>query len=295
MSIAIFASRSFLRNDPELGDHPLLSFTTSVIRGEQIAEYIGAKYNPKSGYENDLCIYLRPKTLDHIRDCDYIDVSDGAFNIVEQLQSRPKIRLIASYPCSYQFLKKKLKNEVVLIPEHHCNFERAVRERKEITTAGVVNNPSLKNYSIYEEVKKRMEKIGLKFITCFYYKNRQDVVDFYKQIDIQVISRFAPVNDYSHYLDDYNNDLNPFIHPSKIINAASFGIPTIASWKLGFDDFKGNYISVRDMDSLVAEVEKLKNKNYYNEWPEKILKEAEKYHISKIAEMYKQLELSRLQ
>lgn len=284
MSISIFAKPSFLRNDPELNGQPVLTWTTSCIRGEQIAEYIGAKYNPKSGYEDDLCIHLRPRTLDYIKDNDYVDVSDGAFNIVEQLQSRPKIKVIASYPCSYKFMKERLKNEVVYVPEHHCNFERAVRERKEVTTGGVINNPSVHTYSVYDEIKKRLENIGLKFITCFHYKNRQDVVDFYKQIDFQIIDRFERPTD-----NNYNNDYNPFIHPSKIINAGSFGIPTIASWKLGFDDF--SYIPVKTIDALMEEVEKIRDENNYNQWPDKLIKEAEKYHISKIAEIYKQLEV----
>ena len=115
---------------------------------------------------NDVCIYLKPKTLDNIKDNSYVDISDCEHNILEQLQNRPKI------------------------------------------------------------------------------------------------------------------------------NAASFGIPTIANWKLGYKEFDGHYIPVKTMDSLVAEAEKMKDKNYYDEWSNKIIPETEKYHISKIAEIYRQLDVT---
>ena len=279
MSISIFARPYFLGQELSTGE-PYLHRVTSLVRGEQIAEYIGGKYNPTSGYENDVCIYHKPKRLDHIKDTSYVDVSD-ADCLVEQLQHRPQIKVIASSQCSYEFLKEKLKNEIVLIPEHHCNFERVVRERKTITTGGIIGHPSVFSGPVNDEIRKQLEEIGLKFITCFNYKNRQDSINFYKQIDFQVIGHFGYLNNY-----------DPFNHPSKMINAASFGIPTIANWKLGYKEFEGSYIPVRTMDSLVAEAEKMKNENYYNEWADKIIKEAEKYHISKVAEMYKQLEMT---
>lgn len=43
------------------------------------------------------------------------------------------------------------------------------------------------------------------------------------------------------------------------------------------------------MNSLVAEVEKMKNTDYYVVWPDKLIKAAEVYHIEKIAEKYRAL------
>lgn len=105
----------------------------------------------------------------------------------------------------------------------------------------------------------------------------QDIIDYYKKIDIQVIGYF-----------DYQDI--PYYHPTKIINAASFGIPTVAGRRLGYKDFDNFYIPVNNMDELLAEVEKLKkDPKYYNQWSDKIVKEAEKYHISKIAQLYRKL------
>ena len=254
---------------------PCLHRGTSLIRGEQMAEYLGAKYNPTSGYENDLCIYLKPKKLDQVKDGSYVDVSDGGGHLIPLLQSRPKIKLIASSQYSYDFIKGKLKNDIVLIPEHHCNFERTIRHRKKITTVGFVGSYGSFIYKPLEEMKRRLAEIGLEFMTYFTYKSRQDVVDFYKQIDIQIFG-YPDVNE-------------PFKHPTKIINAASFGIPTVCNWHPAFKEFEGNFIAIENIDSLLDELNKLKDGNYYNQWAAKIIEPAEKYHISKIAELYKQL------
>jgi hypothetical protein len=276
MNISIFARPHFIGKDLEAPGGPYFYIYrgSSLIRGEQVAKYIGAKYNPKSGYENDLCIYLKPKTLDSVKDGSYVDVSDAGEYLVEQLKNRLKIKVITSSQCTYEFVKERLKNDVVLIPEHHCNFERTVRSRKEINTVGFLGTPRSFTYPI-DEMRKRMKKIGIEFITNFNYKNRQDVVDFYKQIDLQIVWYIA--------------DNSPFKHPGKFINAASFGIPSIANPQVGYKEFEGNYISIKTIDSLIVEVEKMKNKDYYSQWSSKIMKAAEKYHISKIAEKYKQL------
>jgi len=278
MNISIFARPYFFGDDVSIGSGLFLHRGTSFVRGEQMAEYLGAKYNPEKGYDNDICIYLKPKTLDKIKDKDYVDVSDSGDYLIELLKERPKIKLIASSLVSYEYLKERLKNKIVLIPEHHCNFEQIKRSRQDVTTGGYISVPSVQNYSVTDEVRKRLKKIGLNFITCFNFKNRQDVLDFYKQIDIQIIGHFGFVDNSEVYR-----------HPTKIISAASFGIPTIANWKLGYKEIEGSYIQSRNMDSMIEEVKKMKNKDYYNKFANKIIKSAEPYHISKIAEKYRSL------
>lgn len=278
MNISFFTRPAFVGEDPETYTGPYLHRATSLIRGEQVAEYLGAKYNPTSGFEQDLCIYLKPKTLEQIKDGAYVDFSDAEVYLIKLLQDRPKIKVIASSLTSFRFLKEKLANEIFLIPEHHSNFERMLRSRREVTTGGIITNPSALTYRVYDQVKKRLAEVGFKFITCYDWQNRQDVVNFYQQIDFQVIAWFGVFNDY-----------DPFRHPTKIINAASYGIPTVANWKAGYEEFEGNYLAVRTMDELVKEAEKLKNKDYYNQLASKIIKAAEPYHISEIAKKYREL------
>lgn len=278
MNISIFARPYFTGEDAEAFTGPYLHRGTSLIRGEQVAEYLGGKYNLQSGFENDICIYLKPKTLDQIKDGSYVDFSDAEEYLKKLLQDRPKIKVIASNLTSFEFLKKKLQNKIFLIPEHHCNFERVQRTRRQITTGGIITNPSAITYKSYDQVKKLLSEIGFKFLTCYDWEIRQDVVDFYHQIDFQVIALFGIYNDY-----------DPFRHPTKIINAASYGIPTVANWQAGYKEFEGNYIPVHNIYDLVKEVEKLKNQNYYNQWSKKIIKATEPYHIENVAKLYKQL------
>src|SRR3990167_7107951 len=47
-----------LRTKPIKAGHVMR--VSSMIRGDQIAEYLGAKVNPTEGYENDICIYIKP-------------------------------------------------------------------------------------------------------------------------------------------------------------------------------------------------------------------------------------------
>lgn len=278
MRISIFARKYFTGENAGTSTGPYLHRGTSLIRGEQVAEYLGGKYNPQSGFEDDICIYLKPKTLDHIKDGSYVDFSDGESYLLKLLQNRPNIKVIASSQTSFEFLKESLKNEIFLIPEHHCNFEKLTRTRKEVTTGGIITNPSPISYKAYDEVARKLKELGFDFITCFNWKTRQDVVDFYQKIDFQVISMFGVHSDY-----------DPFRHPTKIINAASYGIPTVANWKAGYKEFEENYIPVHNISDLVKGVEKLKNQDYYEGWSGKIIKAAEPYHIENIAKLYKQL------
>jgi len=278
MNISFFARPYFLGVDPAISNEPFLMRLTPLVRGEQIAEYLGGKYNPESGFENDLHIYIKPKSLEAIRDGDYVDYSDSGDVLIELLKKRPKIKLIASSVVLFDYLKEKLPNKIVLIPEHHVNFERAKRNRREMTTAGFVGAPSLLNFAANEKIAKELKKIAIKFKTCYFFKNRKDVADFYKQIDLLIVADF-----------DWVDDSETYRHPTKLISAASFGIPAIARYKIGYKEFEGNYIPINDMESLVTEVEKFKNKDYYDSFAKKIIDAAEPYHIENIAKLYRRL------
>lgn len=278
MNISFFARPYFLGIDPSISKEPFLMRLTPLVRGEQMAQFLGGKYNPEDGFENDLRIYIKPKSLNAIKDGDYVDVSDSGDYLVELLKERPKIKLIASSLVLYEYLKARLPNDLVLIPEHHCNFERTRRIRDGMTTAGFVGAASLANFAANDKIGRALEKIGVKFEAYYYFKNRQDVVNFYKQIDLLIVADF-----------DWIDDSEAYRHPTKLISAASFGIPAIARYKVGYKEFEGNYIPVNDMDSLVKEVQNLKNKNYYDAFARQIIAAAEPYNIENIAKLYRQL------
>lgn len=274
--ISIFAKPTYLEEDPRRNSGLYLCRKTTRVRAEEIAEYLGGKFNPAEGYENDVCIYIKISRLDNVKDGAYVDVLDDEY-VIERLKQRPGIKAIAMSRIHYKFLKKTLKNEVILIPHHHVNFEEVIRRRKKIINCGFVGPNSRHHVHVNEDVKKELAKIGFNFTPLLNFQVRKDIIDYYKTIDIQVIGYF-----------NYHED-SPFRHPTKIINAASFGIPTIAAPILGYKEVEGYYIRAGNMDTVLKEAEKLRDKKYYNQWSTKIIKEAKKYHISKIAKLYQQL------
>lgn len=276
MRLSFFAKKPFLREIKEENSGLYLQRVSSVVRASEIAEFLGAKYNPKSGYEKDVRIYVKPSGLEKVMDGDYVDVLDDR-KVTEALKSRPKIKVMAMSGPHLKWLKSILKNQVFLVPHHHINFERAKRTRTEVINCGYIGTFSSHHIKINRVITQRLKKIGLNFIQFYNFKVRDDAINFYKQIDIQIIGHFHHIKNVPHY------------HAAKIINAMSFGIPTIAGPKLGYKDVDDYYIHAHNLDELVKEVEKLKDQKYYNVWANKILSEAEKYHISKIAQLYKQL------
>ncbi|OGK52582.1 hypothetical protein A2966_03515 [Candidatus Roizmanbacteria bacterium RIFCSPLOWO2_01_FULL_41_22] len=255
---------------------------SSIIRGEQIAEYLGAKLNPESGYENDICIYVKPHTRGlysgtiQLAKHAVIDIIDGT-NLVLYASKNFNIPVIACSRTDYNYLSRRLSNKVTLIPQHHCNFERAKRTRNQIITAGIIGNPESLAY-LPDNFEERLAQSGLNLLAYSRFHRRQDVVDFYQKIDIQVVWR------------PWRKKLS---NPLKIVNAGSFGIPTIAYDEDAFEEMDGCYVPVKTLDGFMAQLENLKSSpDLYDSYAEKCLARAEEYHISKVAELYKQLEMS---
>lgn len=247
---------------------------SSVIRGQQIAKYLGAKLNPTKGYEGDICIYVKPSFMTEFAKHSYIDIMDVSRGKFLKF-SRLNIPIIVSSLSAYNFYSKVCKNnKIVLIPQHHCNFERYRRDRTEVTTVGIIGYSGSFTYSV-EEVRKRLKEIGLELLNERTLRNRTEVVNAYKKIDIQI----AWVK---HGWITKN--------AMKLYNAASFGIPTVAHKYLTYKEFEGYYIPVSTMDETIKEIVKLKeDKEYYAQFSELIVPKAEEYHISNIAKLYRQL------
>ena len=246
------------------------NFLGSIIRGKQIADWIGGTYK---GDRGDVNIYIKPTKLDDVQDGDWVDVSDGEW-LVKHLKRRPKIKVIAHSLKTYEILKEELTNELVWISQQHLNWERHERDRKEINTCGYIGHPNELAFKICDKIGERIKSIGWNFITCFDYKTREDAVNFYKKIDLLVIGGW--------------ND-PPYKTPTKIINAASFGIPSVAFPTEGYKEFEGYYIPVKSLEEMIIEIEKFRDESYYKEWSDKIKDKAEEYHISNVSEKYKNL------
>jgi hypothetical protein len=275
--ISIIARPSYLGN--YYPHHSIENYSlrlSSRIRGDEIAKYINAKLYPKRTVENDVYIHVKPMSLNEVRDGDYVDYLDGG-KFALYLSSRPKVKVIAASQNSFEVLKKELPNEIVFIPCHHLNWDNIRREKQKVTTAGYLGNPSPIAMRMYGAIQKKLKEIGIEFVFCYDYKTRQDAIDFYKKIDILVVGAWEL------------GDTNPHKIPTKLINAASFGIPSVAYPWRGYKEIEGYYIQANNMRELISGVEKLKDETCYNQYADRIITMAENYHISRIAEFYKKL------
>ncbi len=273
--ISIFAAPSYIGHGYHA--HVPLHATrlSSRIRAEEMSAHLGAKFNPTKDFEKDVCIHVKPRTFDNIRDGDWVDFLDGDRGVEAQLKAHPKVKVIAASQTSYEYLKNHLPNEIVLIPSHHLNMERVKRKRRKISVAGYIGSPSVQATKSYEKIAQQLKRVGYDFITCFDYKQRQDAINLYKSIDLFVIG-FLDCN-------------RPHIVPTKIVNAASFGIPTIAKPILAYKELEGYYVPANNIEELLVEAKKFKNPTYYRQWAKKVSAMAEKYHIEKIAKLYRKL------
>ena len=271
--ISFYAKTPFLRIDKTTG--AFVTRVSSRIRGEEMSEYLGAKYNPQERAVDDLCVFLKPRNIDSLKDGDYVDILDD-ITLIPKLKERPGLKVIAMSQIQYEYLKENLKNEIVLIHHHHINFERFRRTRNNNLIGGAIGH-SKYAHDLYEDIKNHLSGSGIDFVSILSYQTREDMLDFFKKIDFLVAWNIDEYKDYPHS------------HPTKIINAASFGIPSLSQPIAGYKEFGGFYIQIKDMDSLVKEAEKLKDTDNYNRWSDMVFNEAEKYHISNIANLYKQL------
>jgi hypothetical protein len=272
--ISIFAlptyiGRSYSRHSPDLSVRRL----SSRLRGNEITDYLGVKLNPPE--RDGVCIHVKPKDLKEVQDGDYVDFLDG-FYLIHPLRTRPKVKIIAASLCSYEWLKKEFTNEVVFIPQHHLNWDRLKRTKTEITTCGYIGNPSPEAFKMYSDIGERLKRTGLDLVTCFNFKTRQDALDLYLKTDIFVIG-------------DWNAPDSPHRIPTKIINAASFGIPSVACPLQGNKEIEGYYAHAKNLDEMIEQVTKFKDPNYYQVWSDKVFKMAENYHISEMPDYYNKL------
>lgn len=275
-NLTFFAKPQFyLERGTVMSRYPHLHRTSSLIRGEQIANYLGCKYNPTEGYENDTLVYVKPDPilLDDIPAGAWIDILDN-FYLFKKVRRRPHLNLIFCSQYHYDLFKGRYSNKSVMIPHHHCNFEREVRPHREIKTVGFIGNKRGIDIAI-PEITQRLKDIGLDFVTNYTFRGREDSMEFYRNIDIQLAWKPDDLKEHT---------------PMKITNASSFGIPSVAKRCENYKELDGYYVAVDGgVDEMIQEIEKLKDPIYYQEWSDKLVKDTERYHISNIAKLYEQL------
>jgi hypothetical protein len=246
-----------------------------MIRGDQISSQIGARLNPTHDYHDDVCVYVKPgiRRFDHFKfeNNSYLDILDG-FTLIRLLKNYEHVPVVACSQKDYDYLSDCLKNKIILIPQHHCNFERATRGNSQITTIGMVGGEYAFAH-LSPDFEEQLFKRGICFIKLSKFFSRQDIVDFYKSIDVQIVWR------------PYQKIL---ANPLKLVNAASFGVPTIAYQEEFFKEMDGYYIPVNTFDDFFIQLDLLRSSpSLYEDYSKRCICKTERYHIENIGAEYK--------
>ncbi len=263
---------------------------SGYIRGYQMAQYLGGKDNPKEGFENDLCIYVKVVPPEKHPKWVYCDVDDS-WKSAKFLETHPEFGVIAISETAKDYLSEHLhRNDVVFIPHQHCNFERRLRPPREVKVVGIIGQTSSFQYPT-DKFRKMVEDIGMELRYEEDYWNtykgnkhqemRLNVADFYYNMDVQVVWR--PRAKYRL--------LAPFANPNKMGNSASFGIPTIAYPEKSYvREFDGCFLPANTIEGMIEWLVKLKTDPIlYEDLAKKNIERAEVYHIDNIAKMYQNL------
>jgi len=247
---------------------------SGIIRGAQMAERFKARRNPPEwSYDFDVHIWVKQQPADMaLPGKHYLDVLDEPRR-VEWLLQHPECGVISSSESGHEYLKEKLgRDDIHLIPQHHCNFGRVVRGRSGMLVAGVVGGQG----AIQCDLEELKSNLAMKGITEFKWlqnpKGPEEIVEFYKGIDVQIVWRSESGD-------------RPLKNPLKIINAMSLGIPTIAYPEIGYQEVEGYYWRAGDMRDVRKAIDKL-NAGFNAQL---LIDKAEEYHIDNIAPLYKGL------
>lgn len=284
-NISIFAKRAFLNTNPSSafeykGKVPRnghLQRVSSMIRGDQMADYLGAKFNPQQDYQDDVCIYVKPwveKGGDmNLEGIPYIDIIDG-HNLGQLALKHPEAGVIVCSRADQAVMSSVIPNKIVFIPQHHCNFERQLKTLGQITKVGIIGTKEAFKF-LPQGLKKALSERGIDLVEYSKFFTRQDIINFYQNIDVQIVWR------------PYKKRLS---NPLKIVNAASFGIPTIALDEEAFKEVSSCYIPVSTLGELLGELDALRSfQNIYFDFSAKCVVKAEEYHIENVSKLYRNL------
>lgn len=256
--------------------------SAGYVRGEQIAEYLNGKKNPTSGYEDDICIYVKIYPLGDIPKHTFIDVDDAP-KAVNWLKSHPEVGVICNSLTSRDFLEAELnRSDINVIPHANCNYEKYLRPTGIIKTVGIIGSKDSFQADI-EDFKKQLAKLDMDLVYeadywNTYKNNREKVCDFYKNIDVQVVYRPKQVTPHLK-------------NPNKLYNAGSFAIPTIAYPEFNFiKEWMGSFMEALTIEDMLRWLYTMKTDyRVYEEMAKRALIKASETHISQIGELYKNL------
>ena len=259
-------------------------YPSSRIRAEQVAEQIGAKVgNYLNGCANVVFVKCWPSNVLDIENVNlFIDIIDSDVHL-DVISHMPQVKVIAISDEAKDYISRRITNFIHVIPEHHCNFENALRHRTEIKVVGYVGSRHCLDLDEIE-LRTKLARHGLEFKSLHVDTldvTRKDIVDFYKSIDIQISFRCP------HVIQGMPPELKNAL---KLCNAGSFKIPTVGYPEFCWEAFKGGYVEAKTLDAVVDGCLELKvNSSLYGLMANAMYRNAQDYHIDKIAKLYKEV------
>ena len=81
-------------------------------------------------------------------------------------------------------------------------------------------------------------------------------------------------------------------NPLKLVNASSFGIPTIALDEDAFKEMEGCYLPTDTLYGFLGHLDALRTQpGLYDEYSKRCIAKSEDYHIDTISKLYKNLDI----
>lgn len=278
-------------------------WASAIIRGEQIAArmldavvYQWTDVASEHVKKDDVCIFVKsfpgcgwPELIKaaKVKKC-YLDIVDSSVALLNvsgkgetDIASRMDLGIIALGKLAHEYISKYLnRDDVILIPEHHCNFEDTVRDKsRDVFKVGFCGYKE--NFHLDPVlVGRALNEIGAKFIYNINPEDRNVCCRFYASIDINLSFR-----------RNVDLDVASLKNPLKLANAGSFGIPTIAYPEPSYvAEWDGCFAKVENLDQIVKAVQVLKDSEAaYENLSGLAFEKAKEYHISKILPLYKEL------
>jgi hypothetical protein len=262
---------------------------SEFTRGHQIATALGCKLNASVKDYDETVVAVKtlfnPSVQTDLRNFTnlYMDFVDD-INLIPLAKQYDTAKIVVLTEPMMDFVSQHVDNELVLLPEHTCNFERFVRDpEKDVKTVGYVGSSQCFNLD-FDELGKDLASIGLdfKYLLCEDDKvTRMDVVNFYKTIDIQIAFRLPA------------EEVRPQIYrnPLKIFNAGSFRIPSVAYPEMAYVLCAGTtFLEAINIHSVIDKCYQLKeDKGLYGFYADRVHEWSKQFDIKNVARMYAEL------
>lgn len=255
------------------------------IRGRQIAAELQRRghdvaVDPGMLYRGDvvLCVKSMPEdsAVRHVARI-LMDVIDSPASL-EWLKGHEKVEIVSIGRTHAAYMQELFPGRRVwLLPEHHCNREGArvrVEQPRVVGYCGTLEGLQLK----VDDIIKAIAPLGYELILNYDPPTREDVCRFYRCIDVQLCWRPS--------LSDPR-----LKNPLKLVNAGSFGVPTIAWPEVSYvEECPSEFLTALTLDDVVGYLSNFREcSRGYRTWCDVAYQLSERYSLERVASMYEEV------